>query len=268
MTCDDRRDNLLLYVADALEPADRADLRRHLSTGCAACAGHLAEAEATFAAVGIGAAPVVPSAALRRRVMDGLASPSTRPQRKPWFWRLAIPAAAGALAAAATFALVLTRPPAFLRPAPAADPAVAVLREQVRRRDETIADLEARVVREHAVVDAMLKSSADIVRLTNGAAQPTAAAWLVWDRPAGRWVVLADHLTPAPAGKTYELWYVTRAGGKVRAGTFDVAPDGSATIQAKLPNDLGPLAMAAVTDEPAGGTDSPTGQFQLTAKLP
>ncbi len=267
MTDDERRDNLLLYVAGALDPAERAEVRAYLATDGVGSAGPLAEARATFAAVGLGVDPVPPSAALRRRVLDGLAPPASR--RPSWARRLAVPFATGAVAAAATFALVLLRPPAFLRPTPSSpDPAVAILEQQVRQRDQTIADLQGSVGRERAVVDAVLKSSADVVRLAAQGPQPNAAAWLVWDRPAGRWVLLATHMVPSPPGRTYELWYVTTAGRKVRADTFDVAPDGSATVQTRVPADLGPLAVAAVTDEPVGGSSNPTGNFQLLAKLP
>ncbi len=48
VTCQERRDLLLLYVAGGLEPAETEATREHLLTGCPACAGALAEAEATF----------------------------------------------------------------------------------------------------------------------------------------------------------------------------------------------------------------------------
>ena len=48
VTCQERRDLLLLYVAGGLDSAEMEATREHLLTGCPACAGALAEAEATF----------------------------------------------------------------------------------------------------------------------------------------------------------------------------------------------------------------------------
>ena len=266
MTDDERRDNLLLYVAGALDPAERAEVRAALSSGSVETVTLLAEAEATFAAVGLGVATAAPSVALRRRALAVATAPT---RGASWGRRLAGPLATGTLAAAAAFAAVLLRPPAFLRPMPTRpDPAVAALVRQLRERDQTIADLQSRTGRDREVVDALLGTSTDVVRLEGQPSQPDAAALLVWDRSAAVWVLLARHMAPPPPGRTYELWYVTAAGRKVRAETFGVTADGYAAVQAHIPADIGPLALAAVTDEPLGGTNQPTGSFQLLAKLP
>ena len=72
MTCQERRDLILLYAADldALEPAERDELRAHLAGGCPSCAGALAEAEATMAQLPQALDPVTPSPQARDRLMQ------------------------------------------------------------------------------------------------------------------------------------------------------------------------------------------------------
>jgi anti-sigma factor RsiW len=121
---------------------------------------------------------------------------------------------------------------------------------------------------DEAPVLAMLAS--DKVRLVD--LRPTdlqkgAVAHLVWDEQHRKWAVLVTGMKPAAAGETYELWFVTTAGAKIRAGTFDVDQAGDASVLINLPPDLGPLKLVAVTNEKAGGVEVPAGQFQMLGDL-
>ena len=272
MTCDDRRDLFLLYVADALDAAEREDLRLHLASGCVACAGHLAEARATFAALPLALDPVVPPPDLLGRVMaridrdTAVAAPARR--RSAW-WLIPTAAAAG-LAAAVTFAVVTRRDRAAVADAQLtynADARAALLQAALADRDQTVAELRRKLDGQQQLVDALRSPDARVVPLA-GSAQPGASARLVWDPAGGRSVLLATGLAPAAAGKTYELWFVTADQKKVPAGTFAVDATGSATLSAPVAAGLAPLAAAAVTDEPTGGTPAPTGHFQLLGKVP
>ena len=70
MTCEQRRDLFLLYVAHALEPGEREELRRHLATGCLACAAALAAARAAFDLLALAPTPVAPRAEAWQRLQD------------------------------------------------------------------------------------------------------------------------------------------------------------------------------------------------------
>jgi anti-sigma-K factor RskA len=103
--------------------------------------------------------------------------------------------------------------------------------------------------------------------LTGAPAQPAAVGRIYRDATTGQWQMLAANMKPAPTGKTYELWFVPAAGKPVRAGIFDVDPEGIGQLTVTIPPDIGPIAKAAVTDEPAGGTDQPTGNFQILGNV-
>lgn len=80
-------------------------------------------------------------------------------------------------------------------------------------------------------------------------------------------VVTAEHLPALAAGRTYQLWVVTKQ-APVSIGTFDVQSDGSMSGTMKLSADatLNPVAVA-VTIEPAGGVPAPTGPKVLVGVL-
>ncbi len=68
------------------------------------------------------------------------------------------------------------------------------------------------------------------------------------------------------AGREYELWLITPEGKPMPAGTFVVDQRGSATIYFHAPKGMD-FQLAAVTDEPLGGSPTPTGQMHLKGSL-
>ena len=74
MSCEDRRDQVLLFVAGELEDSATAELRGHLRSGCPQCAGHLAEAEAILAHLPLSLEPVQPPASVKSRLMARVSS--------------------------------------------------------------------------------------------------------------------------------------------------------------------------------------------------
>jgi anti-sigma-K factor RskA len=73
----------------------------------------------------------------------------------------------------------------------------------------------------------------------------------------------ASGLESPPAGKIYELWWITKRKGPVPAGTFS-AESGNEAIAKVDPPPIGELVMAsAVTLESVGGAQKPTGAMYL-----
>ncbi|KTR51115.1 anti-sigma factor [Curtobacterium oceanosedimentum] len=83
------------------------------------------------------------------------------------------------------------------------------------------------------------------------------SATVVWSHDVGKSAVILDGVEQAPAGKTYELWYIGSEGTKVvPAGLVDGARNGVHT--AVLEGDLTPGDAIGMTVEPEGGSDQPT----------
>jgi anti-sigma-K factor RskA len=72
-----------------------------------------------------------------------------------------------------------------------------------------------------------------------------------------RIVIAASGLPPAPSGRTYQLWGIASGSNPVSLGTFDPGADGRTTLALDVPAGA-VFDLAAVSEEPAGGSPQPT----------
>ena len=91
------------------------------------------------------------------------------------------------------------------------------------------------------------------------------AALAVVGADARRAILLSSALSPT-ASRDYELWIIPPGKAPMRSKTFTVDASGTATLIVPVPADIGATATAAITDEPTGGVDAPTGKIQLAGK--
>ena len=268
MNCEDRNDLLLLYAADALEAAERETLRQHLDSGCPRCAGSLAEAEATLAHLPMAVDPVQAPASVRERLMQRAAadvagageavapaiapSPARRSFAEIWL-RPALAAGLGGLITYLAISVPMER-------------AQQILEERLVDQEGEIRELrsEVRGAAEHIRV--LTAPSIQIVSLSGTDAQPDARGRIYWDRTQETWHVYTAGMDPAGPGKTYQLWFITPDQEKISAGTFQIDLSGEATLEVSVPAGL-EVAVAAVTDEPEGGSPQPTGTIQLAGAI-
>jgi anti-sigma-K factor RskA len=118
-------------------------------------------------------------------------------------------------------------------------------------------DLESARANEFAQINSALQSpQTSRVALTGQETAPSSAAMIYWDIQGRRWVVSAD-LPPAPAGKVYQLWFVT-PDSKVSAGLIEPDDRGHGFAVIKVPQGVDNIAAAAITLEPKGGSEQPT----------
>lgn len=256
MTCQERKDLLLLYVAGALDAAEQEEMRAHLASGCTICAMNLAEAKATWTAIPAALDPIAPPPSLKRQLMARIGGNTDHltDNLALRIFRVLVPAAV-----AAGIAIIVTH---------------AVLSQKIRElQRESLAarmllDFQNQHIQfQHHIAEMLRSPAAKLIKLDPTNLQPAASANIVWDQKADQWQFLAAGMVSPPAGKTYELWFVTKAGQKVPAGIFSVDTKGEASLLVNVPHDIGQLALAAVTDEPTGGVPQPTGNFQLTGKI-
>lgn len=271
MTCAERRDELLLYVAGVLDENERRELSAHLESGCPACAGALAEAHAVLNQVPLALEPVAPSPDVRRRLLERTEErvSASRPERRrsPLAAWIAAPVAA-ALAAAATFFLVAVPMRGRLERQglriAELETAARTAKGMVDTQTAELQRLRADVSRAHRVTS---RPDTLVVGLRGTPVEPNAGARIFWDKAAARWYLFVSGMQPPVAGRTHQLWFITSADQKVSAGTFRVDPNGDGSYDVEVPKGIGTIVAAAVTDEPEGGSTQPTGQIRVVGSV-
>lgn len=298
MRHEEYKELIALDAVGALDAGEAGALGRHLAE-CEECRREARELVETAAVMAYAVEPVAPPAALRERVLERARSTETvlpfkRPAREahgdgPNVVALGDgpnvarpPSSPGANKLVGTFGVLASRPP-LLFGALAASVAIIFLgalalmlnarnREltaEVARLSQSLgrAQEEALLAREESVrtteINSVVTAPDALVAVINGTeAAPGARARLVMDKRTGRAVLAAHGLPPAPAGKAYQLWYI--AGGKPLPGaTFTTDPAGRALLSDRVPEAGRDASLFAVTLEPAGGVQSPTGGMYL-----
>jgi anti-sigma-K factor RskA len=288
-----------LDAVGALDAEETRLLGEHLAA-CEECGREAREMREAAAAIAYTVEPVEPPASLRARVLDNArlsdtVLPFKRNAREaagdgpnvvgdgPNVVRQpALRAAAPTTERLGTWRLLASRPP-LLFGALAAAVAIVFLaalslmlgtrnRElavQVAQLSQSLdrAREETLLAREESVrtteINNIVTAQGALVAVINGTEQaPGASARLVMDKRTGRAVLAAHGLPPAPAGKTYQLWYI--AGGKpLPGGLFNADPAGRAVLSDRVPEAGLGASLFAVTLEPAGGVQAPTGGMYL-----
>ena len=143
-----------------------------------------------------------------------------------------------------------------------------------RERDDFRAALAAESTRALVLQDslaarertllAMAGADVKVVELVANNRRPNAR--MFWAQATNTWTMFAHNLPAPPAGRTYQLWLITREGQRISAGTFTPNPAGSAVVTAQYPLAADALSMIAVTEEPAGGVAQPTGEVVIAGQ--
>ncbi len=252
MSCQARRDLILLLAAGALEPDEAAELRAHLETGCPRCAGQLAEAESTLAHLAFALDPVEPPAEVRARLLAALeAQPfpiSARSGAAPRRGRRWLPLV-GAAAAVALLALG----------------AAQLTRQRVLERQ--VAELEASVVANASALEVLRATKLRTVALKGPGAAAPGTFKIYWDWKKGGCYVYASDMRQPPPGRVYQLWFTNVDGEPIPGGILKVKRSGEATLVTEMPQDIDLFGEVFITLEDDPRALAPSGSLMLSGQL-
>lgn len=255
MLCSERRDAILLYVSgcltDATDAAERAAVCEHLATGCPICAATLIEAQAVLGPLAAHVEPVAPPPGAFDRIAERI---RTMP---------------------ATPAMPLDGlPPMRLAPGSGRTPT-----ETGRTRRRLWPALAAAVAASIAITAGVAHlwtrdarsfwQSPDLVTIKlDSPTQPQASGQVWWDRAHSRGRIVMERAATPAAGREYELWIIPPGGTPKRSESFAVDPaTGEASVVFSIPADTHTGSTFAITDEPIGGLDAPTGKVHFAGTL-
>lgn len=281
MNHEEYKELLALDSLGALDEAEERALTGHLAT-CAECRAELDQWRDTASALAYAAEPAEPSAGLRARILENVRQLS----RQPPTLKLAVPGMSGdrsegadetvspvsnvvemprrswssqekllAFAASLAFFALLTS----LFVIWSRNKALQAEVTQLTRDLYNTQDKLARVEKDTEILNAPTLAMATL-KGTDVAQK--AQAKLMYDQKTGRAILTASDLPPAPAGKAYQLWYIS-GNRALPGGLFTTDASGRGTLRDQLPPEARDATVFAVTLEPASGVKAPTGEKYL-----
>jgi anti-sigma-K factor RskA len=284
VTHEDYKEMLAAYALGALEAEEVRALEEHLRT-CADCAALVAEWSDTTAALALSAQAVEPPTELRARILESIRSipqnsggkltgggevksDSAQPEvasnviqmPKDARRRLQAPVWFGAIAASiAIIALATSLFVVWKR--------LNRLQYEIERERANAENLARELTAEREMREMLTAPGVRMTELAGMGATPAASAKLAVDPQTGKAMLFAYNLPPAPAGKAYQLWYISDIKNPVPGAVFDTDARGRAVLRDQVPEAGRGASVFAVTLEPAGGVHAPTGDKYLLSPL-
>lgn len=262
MVHEDYKEMIPARALSALEEAEARALNEHLEN-CSECRKELAEWEATAATLAVVADPAEPSPKVRERILaeirnDGSAAeviPFRSTSRNIWksFGSL------GAMAAVVLVTALIVGLVVLWRQNRAAQANLAAVSAQLEAGQK---DLE----RSNEFLQLVLTSGAKVTELSATRDAGGASAKLAYDK-AGHAFLIANGLPGVPQGKEYQLWFIVPGKPPMPGKSFAADSTGRAALKDQMPEAaaLG-SAVFAITVEPVGGVQSPTGPIYLRSE--
>jgi anti-sigma-K factor RskA len=296
---EDYRELLALEAAGALAVEESRALAEHLSS-CGECRRELAELRDTAAALLYTLSPVAPPARLRSQVLEqvralgdaphasgvkaggattradvedgGSASrtPSTerapRDDARPGLWQLLTGRPSLAFGAfASLFIIIALGGLSFALWQRNRELRAETARLSTRLEDlrQELATGREQLARAREVNDLLTAPGAAVATLKGMEVAPQAHASVAFDRNSGRVVLLASALPPAPAGKAYQLWFITGDKKVLPGGVFKTDAGGQGRLDDRLPEGVRRGVAFAVTLEDERGVAKAEGSMYL-----
>lgn len=135
----------------------------------------------------------------------------------------------------------------------------AEIAELKNRLNET----QKRLDEQNKEIALFISPDSNVIPLKGLEAAPNAIARLTYDRKTGNTILIAEGLPAVPAGKAYQIWYITDIKKPTPGKTFKPDANGKAKLNDLIPNDSLQSSVFAVTIEDEKGATSPTGAMYL-----
>jgi hypothetical protein len=181
-----------------------------------------------------------------------------------------------ALAAVVVLALLATKYAAALRyeliagsaERAALNDRITSLEHDVVAAHSQIASLHQQLEASGKSVQAALTPDSRIIHLAPLGALPNASAAIAESPLKSEAVLLVSGLPPAPAGESYELWWIGPHGEAIKAATFHLDPNGAAIADATVPPASAHVVAGEITLQPSQTADEPDGTIYFRGATP
>jgi anti-sigma-K factor RskA len=140
---------------------------------------------------------------------------------------------------------------------------VILLQRNVDTTGDQLAALQAKVAQTTDLTLASVSPDARVVRLSGLAASPSASGTVAFSHAQGTAILEVSGLPPTPDDKEYEVWWIGEKQGPLKAGLFEPLNHGATIVSLDLPPPGEVVLASAITLEPLGGVDKPSGAMYL-----
>ncbi|MEO7970375.1 MAG: anti-sigma factor [bacterium] len=278
MTHDNYKELITARALTALDAADTRDLQAHLET-CAECRAEANQWDATAALLAFEATPIEPSPLVRERILTAIHA-ENRPSVSKNTSQNIQPAQSERSQSSSTV-VPFERPEKNVRSSVASYYAIAAsvalvalaislfaiwqqnraAKTEIAKLSAEMRDTQQQLAHEREVLALITTPGSRMTELAGTNVAPDAHAMIAYDK-TGHAMLMAKGLPAAPAGKAYQLWYIM--GSKPMPGrVFATDTNGNGSLQDQVPAEAMSGAVFAITLEPAGGVQSPTGAIYL-----
>jgi anti-sigma-K factor RskA len=128
--------------------------------------------------------------------------------------------------------------------------------------------LRAGLARQRMVIEVLAAPGVRVSYLQQVKQGAQTRGHIVWNEHKKTWLFYAFGMPTPPAGKAYQVWFITEKGGPVSAGLFMPDQSGTGWVMATSPAQrLGSVSAAAVSLEAAGGLPTLSGDIYLRGSL-
>jgi anti-sigma-K factor RskA len=239
-------EDLALFALGELTGERRLAVEKHVEE-CPECRRELEQVWGDLALLALSAEGPKPPARARERLMAAIEKEPRRTQpirtapHRNW-WR-PLEWVLGAAAVVVIAVLLIQN---------------ADLKKQIGGVEVQSATQQQQLAEARELMTSLASPDAEHFSLTTSKTPPQPQAKVLYVRGSGSLVLLASHMAPLAAEKTYELWLIPATGAPIPAGLFKPGPDGSATL-IKPPLPAGVEAQTfAISVEPEAGSPAPT----------
>ena len=244
MVHEDYKEMIPVRALSALDAAEERALNEHLEN-CDECRKELEEWQGTAATLAVSADPVEPSPTVRERILSEVRKELSTPEVIPFratsrnVWRSF--GSLGAMAAVVLFTALIV--------------GLIVIWRENREINEELA-------RTREFVQLATTPGAKMNELKGVDLGAGATARFAYDK-TGHAMLMADNLPSVPRGKAYQLWFIVGKNPPMPGKTFSPDSEGNGVLIDQMPKEALESAIFAITLEPEGGVEKPTGQIYL-----
>jgi anti-sigma-K factor RskA len=145
---------------------------------------------------------------------------------------------------------------------------VIALQRNLDTTGDQLAALQTKVAQTTDLTLASLGPDARVVHLAGLPPSPSAGGTVVLNRAAGTAMLQVSGLPPTPDDKQYEVWWIGDKQRPLKAGLFDPLSHGATIVSLELPPPNEVVLASAITLEPRGGVEKPSGAMYLKGDFP